>query len=99
MNPVYYHWKTEEFPDKNFTDQRQIGFIAQDIEKLFPELVLTDAEGYKSVDYSKITPVLVQALKEQNKEIVSLKEQNAAILKRLEKIETKAAKQSDTAGK
>jgi hypothetical protein len=56
-----------------FTEERQIGFSAQEIEKLFPEIVQTDAEGYKSVDYSRMTPVLVEAIKEQQKEIVELK--------------------------
>jgi hypothetical protein len=66
MNGVYYYWKTEEFPNQKFTNDKQIGFIAQDLEKLYPELVFTDKDGYKSVDYSRLTPVLVEAIKELN---------------------------------
>lgn len=62
---VYYNWKADEFPDDNFSEERQIGFIAQDVEKYFPELVRTDNEGYKALDYSKMTAVLLQAVKEQ----------------------------------
>jgi hypothetical protein len=67
INGLYYYWKKDEFPDKQFTSNRQIGFIAQDIEKIYPELVMTDKDGYKSVDYSRLTPVLVEAMKEQQK--------------------------------
>ena len=55
-----------------FTDTRQIGFSAQEVEKLFPEVVLTDANGYKSVDYGRLTPVLVEAIKELQKQIDTL---------------------------
>ena len=48
---------------------RNIGFIAQEVEKIYPELVKTDDEGYKSVAYSAHTPILVGAIKEQQKMI------------------------------
>ncbi len=66
LQGLYYDWRTEEFPEKEFPAERQLGFIAQDIEALFPEVVLTDAQGYKSVDYGRLTPVLVEAIKELN---------------------------------
>ncbi|MBK8495244.1 MAG: tail fiber domain-containing protein [Chitinophagaceae bacterium] len=55
-----------------FTDAGQIGFIAQEVEKVFPELVVTCKDGYKAVDYSKITPVLLEAIKDQQKQIDEL---------------------------
>jgi len=69
LNGVHYNWKTTEFPDKKFTNDLQLGFIAQDLEKIYPELVLTDDKGYKSVDYAKLTPVLVEAIKELSNEV------------------------------
>lgn len=69
---VTYNYKTDEFPKLGFTDANQIGFIAQEVEKVFPELVLTDRNGFKSVDYSKITPVLLEAIKDQQKQIDEL---------------------------
>ena len=74
LQGVRYSLKTDEFPDKHFASGNQIGFIAQDVEKIFPELVETDKDGYKSIDYSKVTPVLVEAIKEQQTEIDQLKE-------------------------
>lgn len=67
VNGVNYNFKQDEFPEKNFSSKKQIGFIAQDLELIFPELVEIDDNGFKTVDYSKITPVLVEAIKEQQK--------------------------------
>jgi len=51
---------------------KYIGFIAQELENEFPELVMTDEEGYKSVAYDKMTAILVEAIKEQQKIIEEL---------------------------
>ena len=64
---VTYNWKREDFPDRAFGERTEIGFIAQELEKHFPELVNTDKEGYKSVQYSHMVPVLLEAIKEQQK--------------------------------
>ncbi len=53
--------------------QKQIGVIAQQLEHVVPSLVNTDKEGYKSVSYSGFTPILLQAIKEQQQEIDQLK--------------------------
>ncbi len=57
----------------NFPEGKQIGVIAQDVEKIVPELVQTAADGIKSVDYVKMIPVLIEAMKEQQKMIDALK--------------------------
>jgi Chaperone of endosialidase len=80
INGMYYYWKKDAFKSFGFDDRKQVGFIAQDLEKIFPEVVITDSEGYKSVDYAKLTPLLVEALKE-------LKKENSSLMNRLEKIE------------
>lgn len=82
LNGVNYYWKRDEFADMNFNDKLQTGFIAQDVEKLFPEMVFTDDAGYKSIDYSRLTPVLVETIKEQQKQINDI----AARLKEMEKL-------------
>lgn len=69
LKPVTYFWKTADYPDMNFSSRLQVGFIAQDLEKLFPEMVFTDIAGYKSIDYSRLTPVLVATIQEQQKQI------------------------------
>ncbi|HTK81415.1 MAG TPA: tail fiber domain-containing protein [Bacteroidota bacterium] len=52
---------------------RTSGFIAQDVGRVFPPIVSRDNAGYESLDYAKITPVLVEAIKEQQKRIDNLK--------------------------
>ena len=92
----YYDWDRESYPNKRFTNKKQIGVIAQDLEKIVPELVHTDSskEKIKSVSYDKINILLVEALKEQqniidkqSKEIKKLKERETIILERLDKID------------
>jgi hypothetical protein len=80
INGYYYDYRVTEFPEKKFSDAKQIGFIAQELEEVYPELVITDEQGYKRVDYAKITPILVEAIKE-------LKVQNAALTSKAEKAE------------
>jgi hypothetical protein len=50
-----------------------IGVIAQEIEKVLPEVVTTRDSGYKAVKYEKIVPLLIEAIKEQQKQIDELK--------------------------
>lgn len=61
---------------------KQIGFIAQELEEQYPELVFTESNGTKSVAYDKMTAILVEAVKQQQKEIEDLK---SAILELKEK--------------
>ncbi len=79
INGYYYDWRIKKFPNMAFKDRKQIGVIAQDIEKYYPELVKTDANGYKSVDYSKLSVVLLEAIKEQQEIINKLKNSNSAL--------------------
>lgn len=75
LNGVSYFWKQEGFPEKNFEEQRQIGLIAQDVEKVLPEVVRTDDDGYKSIAYSQIVPVLIEAVKSQQQTIKQQQQQ------------------------
>lgn len=59
--------------DRKIDKKHSIGFVAQDIEELYPELVNTDEKGYKSVNYAQYTAVLQQQNIEQQKEIDDLK--------------------------
>ena len=66
------------------TNTRRIGVIAQEIELEYPELVLTDEKGIKSVAYANLTPVLIEAIKE-------LKAENETLKARLDAIESRLA--------
>jgi len=59
----------------NWGDKKEIGLIAQQVEKDFPEIVYTDKNGYKLIYYDKMSVLLLQGLKEQQQEIEKLKEE------------------------
>lgn len=65
INGLTYEFKNEEFASRNFTDGRSYGFLAQDLQKVMPELVKEDEDGYLGINYSLMTPLLVEAVKEQ----------------------------------
>jgi hypothetical protein len=79
---VTYNWNRNAFPDLNFSGGEQMGVIAQEVEEILPQLVLTGPDGYKSVSYEKLTPVLIEALKEQQQQIETLNSR----IERLEKL-------------
>jgi len=66
LRGVSFKWKDE--PQDN-----QIGLVAQEVEKILPEIVSTDSKGYKSIAYGKLTAVLLEAIKEQQQQIEELK--------------------------
>lgn len=68
LQGVNYFWKADEYKEQNFSKDKQIGFIAQEVEKVIPELVYTDDKGYKTMSYDRLTAVLVEAVKEMKKE-------------------------------
>jgi hypothetical protein len=59
MRGVYHHWIHENQPQ-----ERHIGVIAQEVQAIYPELVNLGGNGYLSVNYPKLTAVLLQSIKE-----------------------------------
>jgi hypothetical protein len=72
LRGVNFEWK-----DESREEGKQVGFIAQEVEKVIPEVVKTDENGIKSVGYANIVPVLVEAIKELKAEIEELKKRVA----------------------
>jgi len=66
---VYYNWVDEAQPQ-----DRQVGVIAQEIQAVYPELVKEGGNGYLSVDYPKLTAVLIQSIKELKAMVIALKQ-------------------------
>ena len=69
LRGVSYQWK-----DRN-DDSTKIGVVAQEIEKVYPELVHTDEDGYKSVAYSNLVAPMIEAIKELNQTVIELQSQ------------------------
>ena len=70
LRGVTFDWKDE----KKDNGKLQHGFIAQEVEKILPNLI-TKGNNFKHMNYSGIIPVLVEALKDQQKQIDELKKQ------------------------
>lgn len=88
LTPKRYFFKSREYDFMQLPKGQQVGLIAQDVEKIFPELVennINPGPGkwsdhntgkeirYKSMNYIMLTPILVQAIKEQEQVIEELK--------------------------
>ena len=68
-------WNWNDNADELQQSLPNVGVIAQDVEKVLPELVTDRDNGYKGVDYAKLTGLLIEAIKEQQKQIDDLKSQ------------------------
>lgn len=75
LRGVRFEWKTAEFPKMRLPKGKQIGVIAQELEKEFPELVSTGNNGYKAIAYEKFTGILLEAIKAQENEIRDLRKE------------------------
>jgi hypothetical protein len=87
LRGVSYSWRQDEYPDMKFDDQTHLGFVAQEIKDLVPGIVLVDDNGDMSVDYGRITPLLVEAVKEQQGQIKQLNAQITELQKALEDLQ------------
>jgi tetratricopeptide (TPR) repeat protein len=65
LNGIAFLWDTKKYANLGLSDDPQIGLIAQEVEQIFPELVANGENGFKMVDYEKLIPVLVEAIKQQ----------------------------------
>jgi hypothetical protein len=83
LRGVSFTWKSN--PEYG----NRIGFIAQEFEKVIPELVFTnEVDGFKGINYAEVTAVLVEAIKELKAENDRLKVENDKFNSRLEKLES-----------
>jgi endosialidase-like protein len=88
LRPKTYFFKKEEYKNLNLSSSKQHGFVAQELEKVLPELVQSsqqpvrikangepEMEDVKSVNYIELIPILTKALQEQQQQIDELKQQ------------------------
>ena len=64
INGVRFDWneKSSQIQQEQGHD---VGLIAQEVEKVLPEIVITRENGIKAIQYEKVVPLLVEAIKEQ----------------------------------
>ncbi len=88
LRPVHFDWRVDEFPAKQFGEGRSFGLIAQEAEKVLPELVTEDAEGYKAVRYNKLPLLNTQAIGELKAENDALRAELAQLRTRLGELQS-----------
>lgn len=90
VKPVIYTYKQDkEEQEKGDESRKYCGFLAQNLESMFPSLVDTDENGNKFVNYNGMLPILLSALKEQQEIINKQKKRLKNQSKRLKAIEDK----------
>ena len=87
-----YRWKE----GSSLSDDVDIGLVAQEVEKVFPELVVEDEQGYKGIAYSKLSVILLEAIKEQQGQIIFHQEQIRELEKQNEQINAMLHEQMDS---
>jgi hypothetical protein len=97
LRGVSFDWRQEEFPARVLDNRHHLGFIAQEVEKVLPGVVSKDTDGFRSVAYTEVIPLLVEAIKEQQTEIAARTERIQALESRLAKLEAKDKERSDNA--
>ena len=83
LRGVRYKWRDKRDPST------QVGVIAQDVEKVFPELVHKNGKGIRAVNYDGLVAPLIEAVKEQQEHIDDLEKENRSLKERLARIEKK----------
>ena len=93
----YFEYRIDEYPNRGFEAGRQVGWVADEVEKVAPELVREDSDGFKSVAYARSSALLAAAVKEMKenfameldaviKELRSTQDEVEALKKQLEAI-------------
>ncbi|MDB5478741.1 MAG: tail fiber protein, partial [Alphaproteobacteria bacterium] len=89
LNGVSYHWK----PGFKKDSREYVGFLAQDVQKIVPQVVYQNQRGdhqdYLSVSYEQLTPLLVEAIKEQQKIIEDERTRNIAQQAEIDDLKTR----------
>lgn len=68
LHPSTYYYKDS----RSYASKRSIGFMAQEVEKEFPDLVIESDEGLKTINYTGLTVVAIKSLQEQQEKIATL---------------------------
>ncbi|KPL07023.1 hypothetical protein AMJ86_06215, partial [bacterium SM23_57] len=81
---VEFEWNDNAEARGAIYGREQLGVVAQEMETVFPQLVSTSDDGYKSVDYTKLTAVLIEAVKELQSRTKKLEQENITLKHEIE---------------
>ncbi len=110
LNPVTYDYKREEYPELHLSETKQYGFIAQELEKVVPELVkqsnkpeiknskgevISKSVSLKTVNYDGMIPILAKAMQEQQVLIDEQQKTNTALQTQINELKALLMAQSN----
>lgn len=104
LNGVQYNLKVDNFNTipaeaKDSYMRDDYGFIAQEVQEIFPELVIEDEKGMLGVKYTRLIPIMVEAIKEQQQTIENLRqvfyEERSLMMQTIEELQLTIAQQSN----
>jgi hypothetical protein len=61
----FYYEPNDTAKAMGVVDKRQVGLSAQDVQVVLPDAICTDLSDYLTLDYARLVPLLVEAIKEQ----------------------------------
>jgi len=79
LRGVTFAWDKSNEKAAGMADGRDLGMIAQEVEQVFPEVVHTDKDGYKSMDYPKLVAFLIEVNKAQQAQLDALNKRLTAL--------------------
>jgi hypothetical protein len=79
LRGVAFTWDTSLERAQGLGDRREIGLIAQEVEAVMPQVVAAGSDGYKSVDYARLTVLLIEVAKAQQARVEALEQRLAAV--------------------
>ena len=72
---VRYDWKDEYLEEHTYVEKQDVGVIAQEVEKVLPEIVADREDGTKAVKYDRLTALLIEAVKELSAKVDAQQEE------------------------
>jgi len=91
LRGVMFTWDRTNAKAAGMGSRRDMGMIAQEVESIFPEVVHTDNDGYKSMDYPKLVAFLVEVNKAQQAQLAAQKEDIGRLSLLMEELSARVA--------
>lgn len=89
LSGVSYEWRLDEYPNLGLSPGVEIGLIAQEVEKIIPEVVQTDSEGWMSIEYTHLVPYLIESIKQLTVILRQEQEESASLRVTLGSLESR----------
>ncbi|MES2528161.1 MAG: tail fiber domain-containing protein [Bdellovibrionota bacterium] len=75
LNVYNFQYDNQKFKDKKLPEGERMGLMADEVEKLFPECIAKDAEGYRYVNYTMMIAPLLETVKQLEQKVSQLEKQ------------------------